>query len=249
MILTVMMACIAGWWFWWLYRRGVPHQISLEEVCEWVGAQYSVLRENPYVALFGSGAESRNPQLVLLRQQIQTALFAGHNLEPPLRDLYRTLRRFRLDLYARQQVLHLFCFHQLLLLGMGLVAKAVLVQKGFLPVVTDHRSEIAVLAVCLLAAGTLTAWMHTRMPPVWGWKEGWTALAHTWMTRLFQGEEESEPAVAAWILSHWVEEQFVQDEVAQKQFASAYPFYELGIYFLLLGGIFGQVLVEWGEKI
>ena len=102
------------------------------------------------------------------------------------------------------------------------------------------------LGLCLIAAGTLTAWMHTKMPTVWVWKEGWTSSAHTWIARLFQGEAEAELAMSSGALSHWVEAQFVYDEVAQKQFTSAYPFYELGIYFLLLGGIFGQVLLEWG---
>jgi hypothetical protein len=249
MNLTVMMACGAGWWFWWLYRRGETHQKSLDGVCQWMDDQYANFQDNPYSVLFGT--TSINPAILTVRQQIQEALFAGYDLETPLRELYRTLRRLRLELYARQQVLRLFCLHQLLLLAIALVAKYILFKEGFLSLSSNSRSEEVEFGICLLAVGSLTAWMHTRVPTIWAWKNGWTQEALTWMQQLFQGAQGHtlQPSLASCALPNWVEQRFLQYEVAQKQFASSYPFYELSAYFLLLGGVFGRALLEGGHGI
>lgn len=244
MMTTTMMACIAGWWFWWLYRRGESHQKSLDEVCQWMSDQYLPLQHNPYIALFEN--QPTNPALLTVRQRIQEALFAGYAIEAPLRELYRTLRRLRIELYARGQVLRLFCVHQLLLLAIALIAKHILSKEGFLPLSPDPRGETIALGLCLLAVGALTAWMHTRMPTLWAWHTGWTEEALTWMQQLFQDEEAEQVSLASCARTHWVEEHFVQYEVAQKQFACAYPFYELSTYFLLLGGVFGRGILEGG---
>ena len=248
-MLSLMMAVTAGWWFWWLYKRGESQQKSLEEVCQWMGDQYATLQDNPYAALFGY--PYTNTALLTLRQQIQTALFAGYDLTQPLRELYRTLRRLRLEMYARQQMLRLFCLHQLLLLGIALIAKYLLSQAGLLPTMTNPYRDSLELGLCLFGAGCLTAWMHVRMPTLWAWQKGWTQSALIWMQQLLQGEdaEGHHPSLGLYALPNWVEEQFVHDEVAQKQFASAYPFYELSIYFLLLAGVFGRSIWGWGQGI